>query len=234
MNSLAEFPQAAYRRSGKQSYFPGGSETGCEYRLSKLGEESQDLTKPKRKRESLEEPKLSGLSRVLGYSGIVKSIVRDESGGIHCLLSAESAESGQEALYFSRISDGMLVQPCVGDSVLCADTQNDLIVIQVLSRHTENRTLQINCERDIEMLAPRIKLSALDELELSSASKLSLLARDIVSGASRSLVQQARNLMQNAGNFSLTAKGILRSSAKQQLMTAEEDVRIDGKRINMG
>ena len=34
--------------------------------------------------------------------------------------------------------------------------------------------------------------------------------------------------------MNLTARGLLRLNAKQQLITAEEDVRIDGKRINMG
>jgi hypothetical protein len=32
----------------------------------------------------------------------------------------------------------------------------------------------------------------------------------------------------------LNAKGLLRLSGRQQVITAEEDVRIDGKRINMG
>jgi hypothetical protein len=47
-------------------------------------------------------------------------------------------------------------------------------------------------------------------------------------------VSQAKHLIQHAGDFALNAKSLLRIHSKQQIITAQEDIRIDGKRINMG
>lgn len=177
----------------------------------------------------------TSLPVAMGYTAEIKSIVDDGKEGMQCfLISNEKTHFKGTQLIPACLSEGMLVQPLVGDTVLCIDSDRGLVVTQVLLRKEKTQTLTIYTNKTFECIAPEIKLKAFNELELSSAKKLSLFARDIISGASRTMLQQAKQILQNVADYSLTASGIVRTDAKQQLMTAEEDVRIDGKRINMG
>ena len=133
-----------------------------------------------------------------------------------------------------RPAEGLLVMPEQGDTVLCIELNNDILVSQVLTRAQPSATLSIHSSRPIEWVAPVIRFKALKEMELLSANKLTLSACDVVLGATRSLVQQAKNFIQSAKTFSLTTKGLMRFNGKQQLIVAEEDLRMDAKRINMG
>jgi hypothetical protein len=131
-------------------------------------------------------------------------------------------------------AEGLLVTPNKGDVVLCVEIDGHLIITQVLKRTEKVSPLVMSSSRPVEWVAPVLRFKALKEMELLAVNKLTLSASDLVFGAARTLVQQARNFIQQAKNYSLTTKDLLRLNARQQVIIAEEDIRIDAKRINMG
>ncbi len=170
-----------------------------------------------------------GLPQALGYSAQVVSLTEDSGAGV-CLLRAP----GQSQLLPAQLAESLLATPCAGDRVLCVDLEGDLIIVQILTRASNTEPLLMTSSRTIEWVAPVLRFKAIRELELLSAKKLTLSACDLVLGASRTLVQQARHILQQANDYAVTAKGLLRLNGRQQVITAEQDVRIDGERINMG
>ncbi|MBX2807781.1 MAG: DUF3540 domain-containing protein [Cellvibrionaceae bacterium] len=131
-------------------------------------------------------------------------------------------------------AEALLVRPEVGDLVLCVYCEKTFFVSQLLQRQKAAAKVLIHSSRPVEWVAPSLCFKALDELELLSARKLTLSARDLIAGATRTLIQQAHHLIQHATSYSLTTKGLMKLSGRQQLIVAEDDLRMDAKRINMG
>ena len=167
-------------------------------------------------------------SLVLGYSAVVSTIKPTATGLPVYQVSIDGNIVSAEAV------ESLLVSPIEGDLVLCAEIKGELFITQVLKRKQKSKSLMIQSSRPVEWVAPVLRFKALKEMELLSANKLTISACDLVLGACRSLVQQAHNFIQNATTYSLTTKGLMRLSGKQQLVVAEEDLRMDAKRINMG
>jgi hypothetical protein len=181
---------------------------------------------------------------VLGYSATVITtdikvdIKSDVKTSVIDKLNEERNEKYQLQLGdnqpMASAAEGLLVTPNVGDVVLCVEVEGSLIISQVLKRTEKSSSLVMVSSRPIEWVAPVLRFKALKEMELLAVNKLTLSASDLVFGAARTLVQQARNFIQQAKNYSLTTKDLMRLNARQQIIIAEEDIRIDAKRINMG
>jgi hypothetical protein len=164
----------------------------------------------------------------LGHYATISHITVKKEGRIEYQI--DIANSTTKAIP----AEGLLVMPEKGDTVLCTSVNKEIFVSQVLKRAQASSTLSIHSTRPIEWVAPIVRFKAIKEMELLSANLLTLSACDVVVGATRSLVQRAKNFMQNAKTFSLTSKGLMRLNGRQQLIVAEEDLRMDAKRINMG
>jgi hypothetical protein len=145
-----------------------------------------------------------------------------------------STTAGQTVNVQADLADGLFIQPQPGDQVLCVELADRLLITQVLVSAKPQQPVCWRSARKFDFQAPSLSINTVDELELVSAGKLSLYGRDMVVGAVRTLVSQAKHLIQHAGDFALNAKSLLRIHSKQQIITAQEDIRIDGKRINMG
>ncbi len=131
----------------------------------------------------------------------------------------------------------LLRKPEAGDLVYFVRIGTEFFITQILQRQKSDnasRPLSLESDQPLYIHAPELKLSAWHTLELTSVNTLSVAAEQGSFCFSGTLIQQSENLIQQVGHMNLTARGLLRLNAKQQLITAEEDVRIDGKRINMG
>ncbi|WP_432453223.1 MULTISPECIES: hypothetical protein [unclassified Agarivorans] len=126
-----------------------------------------------------------------------------------------------------------LIQPVRGDLVAYLKTEAGCFLLHILQRNCEQVT-QINSVHPIQLHAPKIVLSAEQELELLSLNRFSLTGQHGLISVSGTLVSCADFMVKQVNQLMVTAKGLLRLSGRQQVITAEEDVRIDGKRINMG
>jgi hypothetical protein len=136
--------------------------------------------------------------------------------------------------FSARCAVNLLVNPYVGDKVCFVEMDNEYYITQLLSRDISSDTLTLQSDKKVHWLAPEFKLTAFENLELVSLNKIAVTSKNYVMSAANTMIQQAENLIQHVGQFSLTAKGLLRLNGKQQIITAEKDVRIDGERINMG
>lgn len=128
----------------------------------------------------------------------------------------------------------LLVQPSVGDKVCFIKEGSDYYIISILTREDKSDILKVYSDKKIHWLAPELRFTALNSLELVSLSKIMVTTKNHVMSVANTIIQQTENLIQQVGQLSITAKGLVKLSGKQQIITAEKDVRIDGKRINMG
>ena len=79
-----------------------------------------------------------------------------------------------------------------------------------------------------------LNLRSLRELSIESCRNLSLRCRDLLQTASGNVIAVMSNWIQRCDQGSVETKGVLRSNAGSQIITAKEDLRLDAKRINMG
>lgn len=137
-------------------------------------------------------------------------------------------------VYSATCAVSLLIQPCVGDTVCFVEMAEEYYITQLLSRKNEIETLTISSDKKMHWQAPELKFTAFENLELISLDKMALMSKNCVMSVANTMIQQAENLLQKVGQYSLSAKGLLRVHGKHQVITAEKDVRIDAERINMG
>lgn len=128
----------------------------------------------------------------------------------------------------------LLVQPCAGDKICFIQIAEEYFIIQLLSRPDCLDSLVLSSDKKVRWQAPELKFTAFENLELTSLNKIALNSKHCAISIANTLIQQAENLLQQVGQCTLSAKGLLRLKGRQQVITAEKDVRIDGERINMG
>lgn len=144
---------------------------------------------------------------------------------------------------------GCLVEPRVGDLVMVGEGgEAGGHVLQVIERpvaagETSSADLSLpGCEA-LSLSAKEMALqgsksvavrSGGDVDVVSTGGTLRLAAADIVSSAARSMVQLAQHWMSRAAQISLDASALLRTHGRHQVMTASQEMRIDGERIHMG
>ena len=136
--------------------------------------------------------------------------------------------------FSATCADGLLVKPNIGDVVTFCVTEGHYYITQIIKRNDVTQDLVIESKSNVRWIAPQMNFTALEDFEITSFNKVSVVGNSCVLSASESMVQNTEHLIQHAGQHSLTVTGLYRVSSKQQILNAEEDVRIDGKRINMG
>ncbi|ASP39837.1 hypothetical protein CHH28_14655 [Bacterioplanes sanyensis] len=172
-----------------------------------------------------------------------------------CIRFAPSPQPSRlESLYYGRInshdSDGhwlidgqfpahtapsLLVAPCIGDVVAYVEVEQRYVILHVLERQQQaDDALTIAAQQPLRIEAPNIELMGWNQLSFTSLQRISMAGQHASISVSGSWVQQAEHCIQHAGHLTQTTSGIARCSAQQYIMTAEDDVCIDGKRINMG
>lgn len=151
-----------------------------------------------------------------------------------------------------------LVTPQLGDTVLYWHDNQQRWILAVLKAqqsaenkaHNKNindlnqpRTVSLPNQQAMQISARKLLLNAQHTMQLNSmgniqlnavVGKLMLNAKHCVYSIQESLMQIARTLLQRSDYIDHQANKVLKSHAQQQLMTADKDVKIDAKRINMG
>ncbi len=133
----------------------------------------------------------------------------------------------------AKRATSLLLKPSIGAEVSFVAGQNSYFILDVLEQHGTSELL-MESDKALHWCAPKISLTAWNDLEFSALKQIKLMGQHYSLSVAGTLVQQAQNLIQQAEHFSISAKGLLRLNAKQQIITAKEDLRLDGKRINMG
>ena len=176
-------------------------------------------------------PSLDFTSDTQLFTGVVT-----ESLDQHWLIDGE--------LHCARAT-GCLLEPCVDDTVLCCETEDgSRYVLSVLFRRqaTECR-LSVDRAETVCLAARRLNISSTEEMNLSSLQHmrfnaalgtLHVHAQNLFSTVADTLVQTAQNYIGKMAQYSVSASGLLRQHGRHHVVTADQDVRIDGERITMG
>jgi len=139
-----------------------------------------------------------------------------------------------DGAFYARCAVSLLVKPELGDTVSFTQVDGRYYLLQILARSNNSQELVLETGKKVHWIAPVLRFTAFEQLELVSLNKLALTGKNYLMSAASSMVLHAEHMIQQLGQLTLTAKGLLKQSAKHQVITAEKDVRIDGERINMG
>ncbi len=158
-----------------------------------------------------------------------------------------SSRQGEELLIDADIEArramSCLVEAEVGDRVLYVrDTTRAYVLAVLEGERPDAAAASLPNGGALTLSASRLALFAARGLDVASRGKLSLRstdtvevnARDYLVTACQSLVQVARQYFSRARQISLEAQELLRSHGHHQVITATEDVKVDGERISMG
>lgn len=137
--------------------------------------------------------------------------------------------------FTASAATSLLVAPQLDDLVCFVEAGQGYYIVQILQRSEKaSRQIDINLDQPLAISAPEVSLLGWNRTQLCSADQVSISAQHTWLSAAGSLVQQAQQLIVQSEQLTQNTSGIARSSAQQHIMTASEDVVIDGKRINMG
>jgi hypothetical protein len=138
-----------------------------------------------------------------------------------------------------------LIAPDVGDKVLVAACAgNELYVLHLLQRADPALAeLSVPGAAELRILQPRLLLQASEQLSLHSlhgvdigaaAGLLSLHADNMSTTVSQALVQSVKHYVGSAEQYLLDVSELLRLHGQHTMLYAEQDVKIDGRRISVG
>jgi hypothetical protein len=138
-----------------------------------------------------------------------------------------------------------LICPEVGDHVLATACQNETSYILHILQRGELRQARLSVPgvQELHIEQDRIKVSAgdaialraLNDIEVSAATGvLSLNGRNLFTTVHESLVQNVGQFIGKAEHYLLEVRQLLRLHSQQTLITAEQEVKVDGERISMG
>lgn len=155
----------------------------------------------------------------------------------------------KEELFFindellSRQADGLGIRLKVGDVVSYLETSDEAYIVNLLvAAPREDMGLRFPCADGLTISAERIdllgqqtiSLRALQELSLVTSRTLKICCQNLFQTVIASAVNVMGSWIQKCEQASVETKGIMRSNAGSQIITADEDLRLDAKRINMG
>ncbi|ASA57327.1 DUF3540 domain-containing protein [Vibrio gazogenes] len=135
--------------------------------------------------------------------------------------------------FLAQVATSLLVKPEIGDLVAFIIYQEEYIITQILQRTSAVRTT-LQSQDEMCWIAPKVSIQAQDELEMVAFNTVSITSNNLLQSVRETSLQQAQTLIQHAAQVSMTADEVMNLTAKQQMLIAEEEVRIDGERINMG
>lgn len=138
-----------------------------------------------------------------------------------------------------------LVRPRRGDRVLAAACgSGGVYVLAVLERAAgQPAELGVPAADEVTLAAPRVTLRATERLQMQSlrdvdvtavAGDVSLTGRNLLVTASEAIIENMRHYIGRAGAFALQVQSLLRLHGRQAFVTAQEDVKVDAERINLG
>lgn len=138
-----------------------------------------------------------------------------------------------------------LLLPEKDDVVLCStdDAGETGFILAVLEKaQCDEAKLTVEAEK-VSLIANQLQLSAAKKADIQSLGdisinafngKLSLFAKTLLQQVQENLMQVCRHFIGRSEWFDRHTTQLARSHAKQQICTAEKELRMDADRINMG
>ena len=136
-----------------------------------------------------------------------------------------------------------VVVPQANDEVLLLTLDTQSYITHILCRQTTDAQLQLPGIERLDIVQGRLGLNATQHLGLCSGGDVELnalqgsvwlQARNVFTTVSDSVVTQAQQLVSHAQNAVMQIAALLRLHGRQNLITAEQDMKLDAERISLG
>ncbi len=137
-----------------------------------------------------------------------------------------------------------IVRPETGDRIVYLKSANAVFITDILKRDQVCvADIQIKGVDELSIKSKKLNLVAGEQLNLKSLKTIditaflgvvSLTGMNLVTTVKESIIQNAASHITSVKNYTLNAKNLLRTHGKHHIMTADEEIRMDGERINMG
>ena len=144
----------------------------------------------------------------------------------------------------ARRAVSCLVEPQVGDEVLCCRDASGSNLVAVLARNSGSGVeISSPGEGDIQLRASKFSLRSTKDIELrgfgdvlieAPLGKLVMNVEDLFQTVRKNLVQLGKNMITKTTNWHFRAEGTVLSDSENHVITAKRDLRMDAERINMG
>lgn len=152
-----------------------------------------------------------------------------------------------EGSVVSRAFSCMLV-PEVGDTVVVCRVQSHPefsgYITSILARKFESAArLSVPKCKELAIEQPEIQLTSTERLGLSSGKDIGITAvtgtikvgaRQLVSTVLGSVIEYARERVSTADFTQITSKFLTHLQSKQAIVTADDDIKVDAERVNIG
>lgn len=136
-----------------------------------------------------------------------------------------------------------VIAPLPQDEVLLLVLDTQCYVTHILCRQSPHAQLHLPGIERLDIVQPTLGLNATQHLGLCSQGDVELTAvqgsvwmqaRNVFTTASDSVVTQAQQLVSHAQNAVMQIAALLRLHGRQNLITAEQDMKLDAERISLG
>lgn len=145
----------------------------------------------------------------------------------------------------ARQAASCVLTPEAGDRILAVGCrEGDSYIVHVLDRgFAEAAELSVPGTQQLNIRQQRIAMSAIEQMSLqalrdieitAATGSMSFNARNLFVTVQESLVQNVRHYIGKAEQYLLNVRSLLKLHGKQALVTAEQDVKVDGERISVG
>lgn len=148
-----------------------------------------------------------------------------------------------------------LIKPAMGDKVLYCAQGDECWILAVLCSTNQNKSkdqdnieqnsreialpnrapIQMNTRKFTVNASEQIDMNSMGDINLNSVmGKLSMSAKRCYQTIQDSFIQLAKHIVHRGEYIDHQAEKLLKTHAAQHLMTADNDIKIDAERINMG
>lgn len=175
--------------------------------------------------------------------GQVRIINVHGNGDIECTFNVDGLPNSLTA----KRAFSCVVAPELGDLVMVEWGGEHYYVLAILERLTNSNSQPQACisfpeQQEVVLEASKLTLrgnrgvnvQSQNDIELITPANVTLTASNLFTRVSQSLIQLASHHMTKANTIALTASKLLRSHGHHHLISADQDVKVDGERINMG
>ncbi len=144
----------------------------------------------------------------------------------------------------AKKADGLGLGLQAGDLVAYLETDDTVFIISLLSaaEPRARMTIEFGCAdrllitaNHLDLVGRRsVSLRSFKDISLETGRTIKLTCENWLQNVVGSVVSVMGAWIQKCEQGSIETKGVMRSNAGSQIVTANEDLRLDAKRINMG
>lgn len=139
----------------------------------------------------------------------------------------------------ARCATSCLIEPITGDQVMVIQHGNLTTIFAILSRlkdatQASEATLTVPDVHKVTFQCEDLLMQCRQGITFQSAGKIVLQSKHFIQEVKQNIVQIFRGFIAKGEQWNLTTQYLNRMHSRQQMITAEKEIKVDADRINMG